>query len=943
MAQAGFHISRARLHQSFCSWCSRQQSLLAQFQACFLPRAQDFVVLRARCVCVCVSKRADCYSQSQRGMSFHPTTSQTRLTTTTDANADEEFVVPLPVRPRPPSVVANAALSISSNNSRAASGNAYSKHNHATTVPAATASSRPVLAQFAHLQTNPSSRHVPPPPPTTIPSTIDMHHGGHDFLNISTLDADDSFHNERMAPLQHPPPHPHVVLQQPGLSYIQGPYQPRPFPAGLGVPPPPAPPAPPAPAAAATVPLQPQNDALELHRKAPPPLPPPTATAPPAEAARANQDDVSFSIAVVAPQGNPSISQLTTPAFSQLDEASTSPPSLPHPQTSSQSPSLIVEEPPYGEDHTKDASETKRSRRTWILGGTALLLLIVIVAVVASTTASSQSRSSPVVSNNMASQNDAGAAAPMAPASGPTASVTATTTETAPASANSPTSAPSPPSPPTAESNRAQAIVAFINNITLSGRTIALPAQKQQEQQSISAEDRALEWIIASDPTQWTVANDFRLTQRYALATLWIQQVESDTDWADRPDECQWPGNSCAEVNLGSEVGTQRAIASMELENKGLTGSLSPDLGLLSNLVLFNVGNNSLGGTIPSTLGRWTNIETLDLSNNDLIGKVPEDVCNAAAVSNVLRVDCSEVDCGCCAECKESPSAVPGTAETMPPTASPTRSAQEATTTLAPESAATLTPYASPTPLPMTTPNPTMEKANRAASIVNFINSITLSGRGIANPTTSTEALATEEVAVQWLIVNDPLQLTPDTNIKQFRLKQRYALLTLMVQQSGWESQWVLSSSGNHECEWTGIFCGQGDFGGDVGVQRVAAGIDLPGSLLRGSIPADLGLLSNLRGLDVSYNSLGGSLPQSIGNWLQLQQFWANDNSLTGTIPEAIVNWSNIERIQVGNNQFTGSVPDGICDGRASLTYVGADCFSEVTCNCCTGCADFFG
>jgi hypothetical protein len=250
---------------------------------------------------------------------------------------------------------------------------------------------------------------------------------------------------------------------------------------------------------------------------------------------------------------------------------------------------------------------------------------------------------------------------------------------------------------------------------------------------------------------------------------------------------------------------------------------------------------------------------------------------------------------------------------------------------------------ASPAPPPVATANPTMasnDSTNPAASIVNFINSITLSGRGIANPTTSTEVLATEEVAVQWLIVNDPLQLSPDTNINQFRLQQRYALLTLMVQQ-GWESQWVASSSDNHECEWTGIACGQGDFGGDVGVQRVVVGLSLSGFSLRGSIPADLGLLYNLVGLDVSFNALGGSLPESIGNWIDLQQFLVNDNSLTGTIPETIVNWGVVAIIRLGNNQFTGSVPEGICDGR--LAYLGADCIFEVACSCCTSCSDILG
>jgi Leucine Rich Repeat len=777
------------------------------------------------------------------------------------------------------------------------------------------------LAQFAHLKTKAQQQQQQqqlqlPPPAPAIPSMIDLH-SGHDFLNISTLDTEDGFLNELA---------PHAQVQ-PGLSYIQGPYVPRPFPAGLGVPPPP-------PAAAAPpLPLQPQNDSLEFSRQPPPPPTAPALAAPdgapPVLLPQGNPaDDASFSIAVQQEGGgNPSISQLTTPA-SQLEEASQLSPSLPlssssqqqQPPLSLQPPSLIVEEPPYKD--TKDASfEPKWSRRKWwILGGAAAVLIIVIVAVVTSTQSSSHS---PATLSKQVSSSSTNAAAPMAPAaSGP--------------APNSPTLATAQPS--TLDSNRDQAIVNFINNITLTGRTIARLVPGKE---GISAEDRALEWIIASDSERWTVgsrATEFRWTQRYALATLWIQDVSED-GWAGQLDECQWPGNSCTEMDLGSEIGMQQAVTGMELENMGLSGSLSSDLGLLSNLVMFDVYNNSFGGTIPSTLARWTNITVMDLRDNDLTGTVPEDVCELAAESNALRVDCPEVACECCAECNAAPVATLGTTEPMPPTptAPPTRTAPEALSVPVP-------PTVSPV-LPITTTSPSMASASneiayRAASIVNFINSITLSGRGIANPTTSTEQLATEERAVQWLIVNDPLQLTPDTTINQFRLHQRYALLTLMVQQ-GWESQWTQSSNDNHECEWTEIACAEGDFGGDIGIQRVVVGISLSRSALQGSIPADLGLLFKLQVLDVSYNSLGGSLPDSIGNWLDLQQFLVNDNRLTGTIPESIASWSQIKFIRLGSNQFTGSVPEGICGVRFS--YLGADCISEVTCSCCTVCSDLIG
>lgn len=72
---------------------------------------------------------------------------------------------------------------------------------------------------------------------------------------------------------------------------------------------------------------------------------------------------------------------------------------------------------------------------------------------------------------------------------------------------------------------------------------------------------------------------------------------------------------------------------------------------------------------------------------------------------------------------------------------------------------------------------------DRTEVMVTFINGISLTGRAIENPNAVDQSQwEAEEYALEWLLNDDPLQLSPDTPYHQFRIQQRYALLTLWFQ-----------------------------------------------------------------------------------------------------------------------------------------------------------------
>jgi hypothetical protein len=276
--------------------------------------------------------------------------------------------------------------------------------------------------------------------------------------------------------------------------------------------------------------------------------------------------------------------------------------------------------------------------------------------------------------------------------------------------------------------------------------------------------------------------------------------------------------------------------------------------------------------------------------------------------------------------------------------------------------------------------------------LTNYINNITLSNRTITmhGPTP-------EDQALTYLIVNDTTfnfsqLLTLNSmmdNMVQFRIRQRYAVLTWLWQTTATTNNNNLDNYGQ-ECDVSRITCVGMDLGGRVGPQNVVQGMDwyrinIPGG---GTIPADLGLLtamtsfgvgqSTLTGtlpasigqwtaltyLDIFSNALTGTLPESIGQWTRLEMFIASSNQLTGTLPVSIgrwtaltyfdvsgngltgtlpvsmVNWSKIQSALFNNNQFMGTMPVGICPfiNRTIGDRLIADCQSEINCTCCTQC-----
>lgn len=182
---------------------------------------------------------------------------------------------------------------------------------------------------------------------------------------------------------------------------------------------------------------------------------------------------------------------------------------------------------------------------------------------------------------------------------------------------------------------RAHDVVEYINRVKLFNHTIPAPAFPLSKlfndslalQSDEFVEELALSWLVSYDPLQLRPgepSDEFKLRQRYALATLFLQV---DTAYLfgsdDTADECQWPGVKCQTVTLDGDIGLQQVVTQVDLSNRNWIGTIPADLGLLSTLRHFSAFDNAIEGSLPLSLGQLTDLEHFGIYGNRLNGTLP--------------------------------------------------------------------------------------------------------------------------------------------------------------------------------------------------------------------------------------------------------------------------------------------------------------------------------
>ena len=102
-------------------------------------------------------------------------------------------------------------------------------------------------------------------------------------------------------------------------------------------------------------------------------------------------------------------------------------------------------------------------------------------------------------------------------------------------------------------------------------------------------------------------------------------------------DNTNWLSSSPAGTWYGITIGDGH-VTGIELWHNGLTGSIPPELGSLSNLLVLVLATNRIKESIPAEIGNLTNLIQLSLGGNNLSGTIPPSLGN---LSNLTFLDLS--------------------------------------------------------------------------------------------------------------------------------------------------------------------------------------------------------------------------------------------------------------------------------------------------------------
>lgn len=468
----------------------------------------------------------------------------------------------------------------------------------------------------------------------------------------------------------------------------------------------------------------------------------------------------------------------------------------------------------------------------------------------------------------------------------------------------------------------------------ITDKSLADPALLADES---SPESQAMNWLIEADPlsldpTDTSVRNGLRITQRYALATIFFS---SDEQWFNKDgwlndDECTWFGVTCeglviTEIDmpennmdgaLSAELAQLGSLRKLILNGNSIKGGIPTSFGAMSRLQVLGLRETALGGELRDVdFSGMINLEVLDLRTNDMKGPIPGSIYTMAAltyfdlegnaltgtlateVGNLVNLDRFNVK-GTNLDGKI-----------------PTEIGQLQAVTVF-----DISENEFDGPIPAEVGNmQALEEflANGNALIGNIpavfgslpnLEKLRLTANkltGFIRPELG-DALALTELSIESNLLQGtiPDSLGNLVNLKVLHLG-RNDFDENAFPDFVYDLQFLVELDLAY-CQLTSFLDAA------IGDLNSLVILRLHGNYINETVPVEIGNLVNLQVLRLDDNALFGELPTEIGQLVELVDLRVNYNLIEGNIPRQIGNLVNLERFSMGENFFNGQIPDTI-------------------------------
>ncbi|GMJ04171.1 MDIS1-INTERACTING RECEPTOR LIKE KINASE2 [Hibiscus trionum] len=397
----------------------------------------------------------------------------------------------------------------------------------------------------------------------------------------------------------------------------------------------------------------------------------------------------------------------------------------------------------------------------------------------------------------------------------------------------------------------------------------------------------SLSLIVRTSRTTKATISDSESLDAEAKAMMESGWWSNYSERAVKFDHCGWPGVRC---------NTAGSVVEIDLGDRGLRGSITPQIGALSKLKFLNLSWNNLTGELPPSLGNLTRLSVLDVSHNQIVS-VPLSIRN---MRNLVSLNLARNSI------LHMPSGI-GLLTNL--------------THLIMDS----------NPLHSIPPQ-----------IWNLGNLRTLSlrhcmlGGSIPPSIGKLVSLVTLDLSFNMLVGPIPSSVGNLTDLASLVLESNQVNGSIPTELTKLRNLSFLDLCVNNMSGEIPSFLGlltslnrlyldsnhlKGFIPSEIGKLKNLTVLWLTNNKLTGPIPSSLCYLTNLERLYLERNLLHGSIPTEIGNMKNLKYLYLDSNHISSSIPSSLLHLPNLSRLSMGLNMLEGAIPDEI-GSLKSLQYL---------------------
>ncbi|KAM0977118.1 hypothetical protein FF1_020004 [Malus domestica] len=357
-----------------------------------------------------------------------------------------------------------------------------------------------------------------------------------------------------------------------------------------------------------------------------------------------------------------------------------------------------------------------------------------------------------------------------------------------------------------------------------------------------------------------------------------LNVLDSWKETADR-SPCNFFGVACDGIS-GKVIG-------ISLDNKSLSGEISPAIGVLDSLVTLSLPSNNITGKLPAQVTRCANLKTLNLTGNKMVGAIPD----LSALGKLEILDLST---------NFFSAAFPSWVGNLTGLVSLVLGENEFDEGEIPEGLENLTNltwlHLGFTQLRGEIPESVYEM--KALETLDMSRN-KLSGK-LSESISHLQNLNKIELFQNNLSGEIPRGLASLTLLREFDISSNKFYGKLPSEMGNLKNLKVFQLFGNNF---------SGEFPAGFGDMKHLGSVSIYGNRFSGEFPTNFGRFSPLESIDISENQFSGGFPRFLCENGRLNFLLALDNNFSGEFPDSYVRCKSLQRLRVNQNRLSGKIP----------------------------------